>query len=109
MERNYANITANISLHQLIDGLEQLAAEYPIDRVAPTQINRIMRCAQVLAERLNDRAVDKEPAAKTVLDRRTNVQDRRTRWVLSSLTRRVIEPHRRKNDVHYTQLPRVKY
>jgi hypothetical protein len=51
MERTMAVAQVEISLHQLLNALEQLANDYPLDRLAPVQIERIETAARVLRER----------------------------------------------------------
>lgn len=52
MERQTAIASVEINLHQLIFALEHLADEYPCDRLAPVQIERIETAARILRERL---------------------------------------------------------
>lgn len=52
MERTHAIVQTEISLHQLIDGLEQLAKDYPVERLVPDQAYRIKLAADVLLRRL---------------------------------------------------------
>jgi hypothetical protein len=52
MEKTMAYVQTEISLHQLIKGLEDLAEVYPCERLAPYDITRIETAARILRDRL---------------------------------------------------------
>lgn len=92
MERTTAVVTTEISLHQLINGLEQLAETYPTERLAPEQIERIVAVSRDLLERL-----------KVSKDRRVGPKNRRFFSILG------MDPSQAKRFFHSTKKDLSKY
>jgi hypothetical protein len=53
MERTMAFVQTEISLHQLINGLEELVEVYPVDRLDKYDVMRIQKVAEILENRIN--------------------------------------------------------
>jgi hypothetical protein len=99
MERTMAIVQTEISLHQLINGLEELASVYPSERISVDDINRITAVAQLLLSRVSYASL---PSL-----RRIGPEDRRSIQTLGQpILRRDNEPGRRSTDtVGYWTLP----
>jgi hypothetical protein len=54
MERQVAHVAVEISFHQVLKALTQMAYMYPCERLAPVQIDQIEHDARVLRERLKE-------------------------------------------------------
>jgi hypothetical protein len=52
MEHTEAVVQTTISLHQVLNALDQLSYDYPCERLAPAQIERIEGAARVFGQRL---------------------------------------------------------
>ena len=62
MEELTATVATQISLYQVINALIRLSTTYPMERVAPYQIEQIERCAKVLRDRLEEKNETKTKA-----------------------------------------------
>jgi hypothetical protein len=51
MEHTEAIVQTNISFHQVLNALDQLSYDYPCERLAPSQIERIESAARVFGQR----------------------------------------------------------
>lgn len=89
MEKTHVSVSTEITLHELISGLEYLSALYPVDRLDLTQINRLDAATQILRGRLED----SKPK-----ERRVNAKDRRKYQRSSPFFRRNDTAGRRKTD-----------
>lgn len=54
MERTEVNVTTKICLHDLLSALDTLSKDYPMERVAEYQIERIEGAARILRSRMKD-------------------------------------------------------
>lgn len=103
MERTTALVQTEISLHQIIKGLESLAQTYPPERLAPEQIERIGIAMHFLKRRLE------EYTSSQKKERRTGPKDRRKVFDVGVMRFRRTSTRGRRNadTVAYISLPRT--
>lgn len=60
MEHTAATVPTTISFHQVLNALDQLAQDYPCERLAIQQIERIETAARLMRDRLAEYKVDQQ-------------------------------------------------
>jgi hypothetical protein len=130
MERTEVNVTTKICLHDVLVALDILSKDYPMERLAEYQIERIEGAARILRSRMKDYEDAKDSKTTTttgtitpvtsnvtmpsgwsfsglapiVVDLRGNAADRRTYNACGAPSRRSGKG-RREGDVWYSTLP----